>query len=77
MTLGWPRKNSTLSKCVMKPSRNDCLQVYSTKYHHNQFNYKSGMYGSYLEETRTGLESIEVLEQAIVSEMLALQDNPK
>ena len=35
------------------------------------------MYGSYLEETRTGLESIEVLEQAIVSEMLALQDNPK
>ena len=35
------------------------------------------MHSSYLEETRAGLESIEVLEQAIVSEMLAMQDNPK
>jgi hypothetical protein len=35
------------------------------------------MHSSWLEEVRTNLESIEVLEKAIVSEMLALQDNPK
>jgi hypothetical protein len=35
------------------------------------------MQGSWLEEVRSSLESIEVLEKAIVSEMLAIQDNPK
>lgn len=35
------------------------------------------MQGTWLEETRTNFESIEVLEKAIVSEMLSLQDNPK
>ena len=35
------------------------------------------MYSSWLEEMRFNMESIEVLEKAIVSEMLALQDNPK
>lgn len=35
------------------------------------------MYGSWLEEVRFKLEAIEVLEKAIVGEMLSLQDNPK
>lgn len=35
------------------------------------------MQSSWLEEVRSNLESIEVLEKAIVSEMLAIQDNPK
>lgn len=35
------------------------------------------MYATWLEETRSGFEAIEVLEKAIVSEMLAMQDNPK
>jgi hypothetical protein len=35
------------------------------------------MYNSWFEELRAPLESIETLEKAIVSEMLALKDNPK
>ena len=35
------------------------------------------MYATWLEETRTAFEAIEVLEKAIVSEELAMQDNPK
>lgn len=35
------------------------------------------MYGTWLEETRSSFECIEVLEKAIVSEELAMQDNPK
>lgn len=35
------------------------------------------MYSSWLEEMRFNMESIEVLEKAVVSEMLAIQDNPK
>ncbi len=35
------------------------------------------MQGTWLEEVRGNLESIEVLQSAIVSEMLAVQDNPK
>ena len=35
------------------------------------------MHSSWFEEMRFPLESIEILEKAIVSEMLALKDNPK
>ena len=35
------------------------------------------MQGTWLEEVRSNLEAIEVLQNAITSEMLAIQDNPK
>ena len=35
------------------------------------------MHGTWLEEVRSDLEAVEVLQNAIVSEMLAVQDNPK